>query len=154
MRAAICDDEMIQALGRGRGVNRTANNPLEAHILADVALPVAHDRVLAWEAVCPDIIQRMLLRGLAVDSPADASMLHPGQFENAEVAKKAFQRAGFGGHFPIVDTYREMSLNPAKYRLGGPGRGWRRATWITGTVDEVRGKLEAAIGPLAEWKPE
>jgi hypothetical protein len=123
-------------------------------ILADVALPVAHDRIHVWEAVCPDIIQRMLLGGLAVDSPADASRLHPGQFENAEVAKKAFQRAGFGGHFPIEDTYREMSLKSAKYRLGGPGRGWRRAIWVTGTADVASGRLEAAIGPLAEWKPD
>ena len=70
LRAAICDDELIQAIGRGRGINRTAADPLEVHVLADVALPLVHDRVLAWETVAPDIVQRMLLAGVAVDSPA------------------------------------------------------------------------------------
>ena len=44
LRAAICDDELIQAIGRGRGVNRSAANPLEVHVLADVLLPLVHDR--------------------------------------------------------------------------------------------------------------
>ena len=101
LRAAICDDEVIQALGRGRGINRTEDNPLEVHLMADVALPLAYDRVLAWDNVRPDIVQRMLLAGLAVDSPADAAMTHPGLFASDEQAKKALQRAGFGGHSPI-----------------------------------------------------
>ena len=78
LRAAVCDDELIQAIGRGRGVNRTETNPLEVHVLANVALPLVHDRVLTWETVSPDIVQRMLLAGVAVDSPADAAALHPG----------------------------------------------------------------------------
>ena len=69
LRAAICEDEVFQAIGRGRGVNRTAENPLEVHVLADVALPLVHDRVLSWDTVAPDIVQRMLLAGVAVDSP-------------------------------------------------------------------------------------
>ena len=77
LRAAICEDEVFQAIGRGRGVNRTAENPLEVHVLADVALPLVHDQVLAWETVAPDLVQRMLLAGIAVDSPADAAVLHP-----------------------------------------------------------------------------
>jgi hypothetical protein len=35
-------------------------DPLEVQVLAEVALPLVHDRVLAWEAVMPDIVQRML----------------------------------------------------------------------------------------------
>ena len=63
LRAAICDDELIQAIGRGRGINRTAADPLTVHVLADVALPLVHDRVLPWELVKPDLLQRMLLGG-------------------------------------------------------------------------------------------
>ncbi|MGM0583280.1 MAG: hypothetical protein ACQEUZ_01320 [Pseudomonadota bacterium] len=55
VRAAICDDELIQAIGRGRGVNRTADDPLEMQVLADVALPLVHDEVRAWETVAPDL---------------------------------------------------------------------------------------------------
>ena len=56
LRSAICDDELIQAIGRGRGVNRAEATPLEVHVLADVALPLVHDRVLAWETVVPDVV--------------------------------------------------------------------------------------------------
>ena len=152
LRAAICDDEVLQAVGRGRGVNRTAADPLEVHILANVALPLVHDELQDWSMVCPDIVQRMLLAGLAVDSPADAALLHPKLFPNVERAKKAFQRGAFGGHFPIRNIYREMSLKSGAYRKGGKGRSWQRAWWIDGTSGQARALLEAAVGPLAEWQ--
>jgi hypothetical protein len=151
LRAAICDDEVMQALGRGRGINRTADNPVEVHLMADVVLPLGYDRVVAWEMVCPDIVQRMLLAGIAVDSPADAARLHPTMFKNASQAEKAFQRAAFGGHFPIRYIYREMSAKSAEYRLGGKGRGWQRAFWISGSAEEMRVWLEASLGRVAEW---
>ena len=36
---------------------------------ADVALPLVHDRLLTWATETPDSLQRMLLTGIAVDSP-------------------------------------------------------------------------------------
>ena len=151
LRAAICDDEVQQAVGRGRGINRGRENSLEVHLLADVVLRVEHASMQAWPAVQPDLVQGMLLSGLAVDSPSHAAALHPGLFANAGQAKKAFARAGFGGQTPIDISYREMSLKSAQYRLCGRGRGWQRAWWIVGTADDARARLEAAIGPLSEW---
>ena len=104
LRAAICDDEVLQAIGRGRGVNRTGANPLEVHVLADVALPLVHDEIVAWEEVEPDIVQRMLLEGVAVDSPADAARLFPTLFANEKQAQKAFERVGFKRHFPMNNS--------------------------------------------------
>lgn len=89
LRLAVCADEVMQAIVRGRCVNRTAANPLEVQVLADETLPLVHDRVVAWDALMPDIFQRMLLAGCAVDSPADAAALHPAIFQNVEQAKKA-----------------------------------------------------------------
>lgn len=154
LRAAICDDEMIQAIGRGRGVNRTAENPLELHVLADVALPLVHDRLSCWEFEVPDVVQRMLLAGIAVDSPDHATKLYPQLFGNAEAAKKTFQRGGFKGQTPIRNPYREMSLKWASYRRPGKGRGWQRAYWIAGTAADAKADLERAIGSLAEWHPD
>ena len=133
-------------------MNRSVADPLEVHVLADVALPLVHDSVLAWEAVKPDVVQRMLLAGLAVDSPADAAAIHPSLLGRAERAKKAFQRDGFGGQNPIDNIYREMSLKSARYRRPGRGRSWQRAWWHSGDVDAARARLEAALGPLAAWE--
>jgi hypothetical protein len=144
LRRAICDDEVLQAIGRGRGVNRTEANPLEVHVLADVALPLRFDRIEPWEAVKPDIIHRMLLAGVAVTSPADAAALHPDLFRNAEQAKKVFERDGFKGQNPIGSSYREMSLNSAAYHRTGAGLGTQRAYWLSGMATQVRAELERA----------
>ena len=129
----------LRRAGRGRGINWIAETPLEVHMLADVVLPVAYERTLAWETVCPNVVQKMLLAGLAVDSPADATLLHPTLFENASQAEKAFQRSGFGEHFPIRDTYGEMSTKSATYRLSGRGHGWQSTTWISTTRQGASG---------------
>ncbi len=152
LRSAFCDDEVIQAIGRGRGVNRTADDPLEVQVLADVALPLVHDEVQAWETLVPDLFQRMLLAGVAVDSPADATALHSGLVSEEKQAQKAFERMGFKRQIPMGSSYREMSLKSAGYRRPGRGRSWQRAWWISGDPDP-RLKLEAALGPLAEWTP-
>jgi len=153
LRAAICDDEVLQAIGRGRGVNRSIADPLEVHVLADVALPLVHDEVLGWEAVQPDLFQRLLLAGIAVDSPGDAARLHPGLFSCAEQAKSAFRRS-FQGQNPIRVIYREMTLKSAAYRRAGRGRSWQRAWWLDGDADAARSVLEASLDALAGWKPE
>ncbi|MBM9595507.1 hypothetical protein [Roseitranquillus sediminis] len=152
LRAAICDDELIQAIGRGRGVNRTAENPLDVHVLADVALPLVHDRVVQWDGARPDIVQRMLLAGVAVDSPADAACLHPDLFDNPNQARLSLVRAGFGGQNPIRGTHREMTVKSAAYRRGGRGRSWQRVWWFAASAAEVRQRLEAALDHLAEWR--
>jgi hypothetical protein len=154
LRAAICDDELIQAIGRGRGVNRTAADPLEVQVLADVALPLIHEQVTSWELEAPDLIQQMLLAGIAVDSPADAAALHAEMLGNAEQAKKAFDRAGFKGHFPIRNTHRGLSLKSARYRRPGRGRGWQNAWWLDGDPDAARAGLERVLGRLAGWEPD
>jgi hypothetical protein len=153
LRAAICDDEVFQSIGRGRGVNRTGDNPLEVQVLADVAMPLIHDRVVPWESLVPDVLQKMLLAGVAVDSPTDAAALLPAIFRSANEAKLAFARAGFKGHNPIGTIYRAMTLKSARYLRGGRGRSWQRVWWISGTVAEVRVHLEAVLGPVAHWVP-
>lgn len=153
IRAAICDDELIQAIGRGRGVNRIAGNPLEVHVLADVALPLVHDSLIPWDVAAPDIVQRMLLAGVAVDGPRDAAALHPTIFANEKQAEKAFERAAFNRHSPMSISYRDLSLKSAAYRLPGKGRSWRRAYWLDGPSTTAFETLTAALGALAEWRP-
>lgn len=120
LRCAICDDEHIQCIGRGRGVNRTTATPLQVHVHADVALPLIHDRVTHWEFERPDVFQEMLLAGVASDSPADAAALHPELFKNANQAKLAFQRLNlFKGQTPVY-TYKEMTLKSRRHRRARP----------------------------------
>ena len=153
VRAAISDDELIQAIGRGRGVNRNAETPLEVHLLADAALPILHDRLSVWDAVEPDLFQRMLLRSVATSSPADAALLHPDLFTGDNQAKKQFQARLFKGQNPMNSTYRGMTLKSARYRLPGRGRGWTHVWWLDGDANRARDTLTAALGALASFEP-
>jgi putative DNA primase/helicase len=63
VRYEICEAEMIQAVGRGRGVNRTAETPLDVDILADVVLDLSVDEVVRWEE--PSEVIEMLARDAA-----------------------------------------------------------------------------------------
>lgn len=101
--------------------------------------------------VKPDLLQQMLLEGVAVDSPGDAAVLHPALFPSKSAAEKAFQRGVFGGHFPKRDPYREMSAKSAAYCRSGRGRSWRRDWWLEGDPESIRSTLEAALGPLGGW---
>ncbi|WP_198134896.1 bifunctional DNA primase/polymerase [Roseovarius sp. 217] len=153
IRAAICDDELIQVIGRGRGVNRKADRPLDVHILADVALPLVHDRILPWDSIKPGIYEQMLLAGAAVDSASDAYALSPEMFSSLEQAKSVFRRELFKGQIPYV-YIKGLTLKSAAYRRAGRGRSWQRTWWIDGDEAKVRVHLEAVLGDLARWQPE
>ena len=151
IRAAICDDEILQAIGRGRGVNRTADNPLEVQVLADVALPLVHDKLTPWDLICPDVFQRMLLAGIAVDSPVDAATLQPQLFGSADMAESLFRRSGFNRQNSISNIYREMTVKSARYRRAGKGRSWQRVWWIDGSSADARAGLIKGLGPIEGW---
>ena len=61
-------------------------------MLADMVLPILHDRLISWDRARPDILQHMLLAGLAVDSPEDAAKLHPRELDTEVAAEHAFRR--------------------------------------------------------------
>ena len=69
VRWSICEGELIQAMGRGRGVNRTAVNPLEIDLLTDVVLPVTVDAMVSWPELRPN------RRDVMARSPASFSRM-------------------------------------------------------------------------------
>ena len=96
LRVAITDTEVLQAAGRGRAVNRTAETPLALFILADVLVPLPVKQIHRWADVRPNVLQRMAARGLVTDSPTDAWRLYPDLFPSAEAAKKALPKGSRG----------------------------------------------------------
>jgi len=72
IRSQICEAELIQAIGRGRGVNRTPDTPLDIDILANVCLPVTVDTVAPWERVSPDAGRARGSRAASARSPGSS----------------------------------------------------------------------------------
>jgi putative DNA primase/helicase len=93
-RWAICKGELVQAIGRGRGVNRTAEMPLEIDLLTDVLLPVDVHEVLTWKEVRPTDHDIMASNGVVLENAADTAKAFPELWSTTEAAKKQNQRRG------------------------------------------------------------
>lgn len=158
LRVAITESEVIQAIGRGRGVNRNADTPLSVFVLADVALPLPVTRLAAWEHVRPDVLARMRARGVVLLGATDAAKAYPDLFPTPEAARKAIQRSGVGGYFPdiplgsiLLGVCPGNRLVEVEYRPGGRGQQERRA-WASETVlKNLPTWLEALVGPLVHY---
>ena len=68
IRWSICEGELIQAIGRGRGVNRTAETPLEIDLLTDAVLPLTIHEVVPWQQIRPSRRDLMALEGVVLEN--------------------------------------------------------------------------------------
>jgi putative DNA primase/helicase len=155
LRVAITDAAVLQAAGRGRAVNRTAETPLSLFILADVVVPMPVKRIARWADVRLSPQQRMAARGIVTDSPTDAWRFYPDLFSSMEAAKKAFQRTS-RGTFPydslFIGECPSAPLVEGRYRPSGSGPKNRRM-WISRWRQRsARADLEAVLGPLAMFE--
>ena len=143
VRVAVTDAEIVQAIGRGRGVNRTADNPLTVWLLADIVTPLPVDQLVRWEHVRLSSLARMLARGVALLGPRDAHSAFPWLFPSAEAARKAIDREPDFPDIPLcINTLRGMSAkSPRKvlYRPTGRGQQTRQAIVLPSFLPRTRG---------------
>lgn len=149
-RWAICEGELVQAIGRGRGVNRSAEMPLEIDLLTDVVLPIEVHEVLTWEEVRPTDHDIMASTGVVLENAADMAIAFPELWPTRDAAKKQNQRRG------THCCYRDFSnsgLSPSSsivtYRPAGAGQKDRQARFDLSLIPDPRAWLEARLGPLA-----
>lgn len=161
--AAITDAEVIQAVGRGRGINRTADDPLRVWLMADVAAPLVVDELLDWRDLAPSAVERMACRGVLLASPGDAAAAYPDLFATPKAAEHALKRAGVGkgdlAPIPLrIYLLRELGgKSPLGFRYRPPGRGQQtRQGWAPPDMDpeDVLRWLEERVGPVALFDPD
>jgi putative DNA primase/helicase len=102
VRWAICEAGLVQAIGRGRGVNRGAADVLQIDILTNVVLPIEVDEVTTWNRIQPSLAQIMRARGAVPIGYADMAMAYPDLFSSADAARKALSREN-PGQMPIEE---------------------------------------------------
>lgn len=159
IRAAITDAEVVQAIGRGRGVNRTAETPLDVFVFADVVLPLPVTRLVRWEDIRPNVLERMAARGAVLLSPSDASKAYPDLFLTPDAARMALKRGeeGISRTSPYVgSSLGECSGNrlvEVSYRPPGRGQQNRRALVQAEHLPGFREWLEKMLAsPLATFE--
>jgi hypothetical protein len=162
VRWQICEAELMQALGRGRGVNRTAETPLDVDILADVVLPVTVNEVISWQE--PSEAVEMAIEGIALTAPGDMAKAWPKVWTTARSAKWALKklkalyrnsagRAGAGTEdiFSInksssIGKMSSVHTHAALYQPRGPKQKRRPAFFDPHILPNPRPWLEKRLG--------
>ncbi|MFA7587058.1 MAG: hypothetical protein WCY11_12850, partial [Novosphingobium sp.] len=139
IRWSICEAELIQALGRGRGVNRTADNPLQIDLLTDIVLPVMADEVISWDDLAPSRIDMMAARGVILDNAADRARCFPDLWPNHDAARKDGQRTGTNCYYRrSYNSRMSHSSVVVTYQPVGPGQKPRTATFDLDLIPDLR----------------
>jgi len=119
---AIAEGGVVQALGRSRAVNRTAQNPVEAFVvLDDLTLPIPVDAVEHVSDVEPNEIDEMVARGLVPEWPADAARLYPDLFKSQNAADHKYRRDGRVSAMFAATSYSANGLTSRATSYSGLG---------------------------------
>lgn len=93
VRWAWNEGNLIQAIGRGRGIRRTANNPLNVFICANVPLPIKVDHAVKWNELVPCQIElNIALKGVECLSPMEMVRIDSGCYKDRNAARYALKK--------------------------------------------------------------
>ena len=156
IRWQICEGELVQIVGRGRGVNRTKTTPLDVLILTDRPLPLLVDATVTWEELMPGPTDMMLNEGgVTLSEPVDMASAYPGLWASHGAAKKALQRAPLGT-FPFEESSigecPRSRLVGVSYQKAGKSHRVATALFDPEVVRDLEGWLIARLGPLARFE--
>jgi putative DNA primase/helicase len=150
IRWSICEGELIQAIGRGRGVNRTAETPLEIDLLTDAVLPLTVHEVVPWQQIRPSRHDLMALDGVVLENAADMAKCFPDLWPSRDAAKKDSQRRGTNCYYK--DLYNS-TMSPSSawvtYQPEGAGQRTRIARFDTSIISNPEEWLTQRLGSLA-----
>lgn len=149
VRWSICEGELVQTIGRGRGVNRTVETPLQVDILSDVCLPVVVDEVMAWSTTKPTRPDRMRTKGVWLGCAADRSRAFPGLWSSPKSARSDAVRCAPNGYEEEHITAGWGVPLVVRYQVAGPGRRVEVAYIDAGVIPDPAAWLADRLGPLA-----
>ena len=154
IRAAVCDAAIVQAVGRGRGVNRTATAPLNVWLMGDVVTPWPVNQISRWADVALRPFERMAARGLLLENCRDMARCYPDLFVSAKAAEHARNREESPNALlkDINKRMGESSVFEVRYKPSGAGQKIRTAWSIRKTPEATRKTLEQALGDLVAFE--
>ena len=158
-RRSICEAELIQAIGRGRAVNRTAETPLQIDIIGTVPLPINVDEVVEWNGAQADPFSLMKARGILPNCDSSkrgywnlvAAILYD-RFLNPQAAKdwgRSVTVESTNRNILISESHREGYIE-AEIRLAGT----RYKVPVLIRPGEVDPKMfvVSIVGPLSHFE--
>jgi putative DNA primase/helicase len=138
VRQQICEAQLIQAIGRGRGINRTAADPLDIDLLFDTCLPITVDEVTQWQG--PSLLVATAAdEGVMLTAPCDLVKLWPQLWPHRKAATRTLTSG-----VPTLPGFVEV-----RYQLAGAKMNRRRGYFDPAVIPDPSAWLEAWLGPLA-----
>ena len=138
VRKLITEAELVQALGRARAVNRTAQTPVDVDLLFDTVLPITVDEVSNWKD--PSLLLETAAEGVVLLSPVDMVRVWPTIWPNTRAADRTLAMA-----VPSLPGFERFS-----YQLEGAKMKPRLAYFDLELIPDPRAWLEAQLGPLTD----
>ena len=153
VRWSICEGELIQAVGRGRGVNRTADTVLEIDLLTDVVLPVTVDALVPWSDLKPTRRDLMALSGIVLENAADMAACFPDLWATADAARQDRSRSVTNCYYrDLYNSQMSHSSVDVTYRPTGPGHRARTARVDLNRIPDPEVWLTNRLGRLASFE--
>jgi hypothetical protein len=140
IRRLVHEGELLQAFGRGRGVNRTEQTPLDIHLLFDTCLPINVNDVSNWRR--PSAFIETAVEGVMLTAPSEMVKVFPLIWPNNSAADRTIQQG----------VPKLPGFVPVKYQL--PGKKRRLAYFDLSVVPDPTAWLRVRLGtPLRVLSP-
>jgi hypothetical protein len=176
IRFAICEGELVQAVGRGRGVRRTAETPLEVLVLTDVPIPLPLNKLTTWKELCDyGPLDLLVAKGIVpLDYAGIVTALSQWFGDSAKLKNWLQYRPEIRSKFKairkmarntgVVDvcefggiSYRESHIGDsaqlAAYSYRRPGSRQSNLVLVNGAMHaDPRPATEAVLGPLDDFR--
>jgi putative DNA primase/helicase len=137
VRWQVHEGELVQAFGRARAINRTAETPLDVDLLFNTCLPVTVNEVVTWTK--PSLLIETAQAGVMLTSAVDMVKLWPELWPYVEAARKTVNLG-----VPVLPGFVE-----ATYQLAGPKMNRRLGFFDLTVIPDPAAWLAARLGPLA-----
>jgi len=138
VRWQIHEGELMQALGRARGINRTDVTPLDIDMLFDTCLPVSINEVVRWEL--PSLLIETAAQGVMLTSPGDMVKLWPELWSNEKAAYRTLK----DGDVPLLPGFM-----PLTYQTKGKNTQLRIAHFNLALIPDPTAWLRERLGLVA-----
>jgi putative DNA primase/helicase len=149
IRWSICEGQVIQGIGRPRGVNRTEADPLQIDILTNLCLPVTVDEAVEWKDVAPTEFDEMRSRGAVLENSADMHKAFDDLWVSPKAARHAKERTAPKPLYMSSYKGNGAVLSQVTYQPAGPGQKPRTGWFDLSAIPDPAAWLTEKVGKLA-----
>jgi putative DNA primase/helicase len=136
VRWQVHESEQVQAIGRARGINRTASTPLDVDLLFDSCLPITVNEVATWSP--PSLLIETAAEGVMLTSLVDMMKVWPKLWLNQTAARRTLNQG-----VPVLPGFE-----PVTYQLKGPKMKRRLAYFDRTLIPDPEAWLRERLGDL------